>query len=108
MGAWACYYSDFPVVSIRDGAVRGRHNDVEGVRALAVAGFRVALSGGCGPDHDRLALTELGADRAHAVGQYRVVLPAVSRCRSPEHWTHDYSGRLPLVGLEAVTVGPNG
>ena len=27
------------------------------------------------PDHDRLALTELSADRAQTAGQYRVVLP---------------------------------
>ena len=73
--AWACYHTDFPVVCIRDGAVTGWHNDVKGVRALAVAGSRVALFGGYGPDHDRLALTELGTDRAQPTGQYRVVLP---------------------------------
>ena len=75
MCAWACYDSDFPVVCIHDGAVRGWHNDIKGASALAVAGSRVALFGGYGPDHDRLALTELGADRAHPSGQYRVVLP---------------------------------
>ena len=73
--AWACYDSDFPVVCIRDGAVTGWHNEIKGVRALAVAGSRVALFGGYGPDHDRLALTELGTDRAQPTGQYRVVLP---------------------------------
>jgi hypothetical protein len=72
---WACYYSDFPVVRIRDGAVTGWHNDVKGASALAVAGYRVALSGGYGPDHDRLAVTELDAERAHLVSEYRVVLP---------------------------------
>jgi hypothetical protein len=30
-----------------------------------VADSRVALSGGYGPDYDRLALTELSADRLH-------------------------------------------
>ena len=73
--AWACYYSDFPVVRIRDGAVTGWHNDIRGASALAVAGSRVALFGGYGPDHDRLALAELGADRAQPAGEYRVVLP---------------------------------
>ena len=72
--AWACYYADFPVVCIRDGAVTGWHNDIKGASALAVAGSRVALFGGYGPDHDRLALTELGADRAQPAGEYRVVL----------------------------------
>ncbi len=71
---WACYYSDFPVVCIRDGTVTGWHNDITGARALAVAGYRVALFCGYGPDHDRLALTELGADRAQPAGEYRIVL----------------------------------
>lgn len=73
--AWACYYTDFPVVRIRDGAVTGWHNEIRGASALAVAGSRVALFGGYGPVHDRLALTDLGADRAQPAGQYRVVLP---------------------------------
>ena len=60
---------------IRDGAVTGWHNDIQGASALAVAGSRVALFGGYGADHDRLALTELSADRAQPAGQYRVVLP---------------------------------
>jgi hypothetical protein len=72
---WACYDSGFPIVRIRDGVVRGWHNDITGVQALAVAGSRVALYGGYGPDHDRLALTELGSDRAEPASQYRVVLP---------------------------------
>ena len=74
-GAWACYDSAFPVVRIRDDAVRSWHNDIQGASALAVAGSRAALFGGYGPDHDRLALTELSAGRARPAGQYRVVLP---------------------------------
>ena len=58
---WACYDSDFPVVRIRDGAVTGWHNNIKGASALAVAGSRVALFGGYGPDHDRLAVTELAS-----------------------------------------------
>ena len=72
---WACYDSDFPVVRIRDGAVTGWHNDIKGAGALAVAGSRVALFGGYGPDHDRLAVTELDTGRARPDGEYRVVLP---------------------------------
>ena len=74
MCAWACYDSDFPVVCIRGDAVTGWHNDIKGVSALAMAGSRVALFGGYGPDYDRLALTELGTDRAEPAGEYRVVL----------------------------------
>jgi len=72
---WACYDSDFPVVRIRDDAVTGWHNDIKGASALAVAGSRVALFGGYGPNHDRLAVTELDAGRARLSGEYRVVLP---------------------------------
>ena len=75
MCIWACYYSDFPVVRIRDDIVTGWHNDTGGGRALAAAGSRVALCGGYGPDYDRLAQTELGADRAQLAGEYRIVLP---------------------------------
>ena len=73
--AWACYYSDLPVVRIRDCAVTGWHNDITGASALAVAGSRVALFGGYGPGHDRLAITTLDADHARLDGEYRVVLP---------------------------------
>ena len=40
-----------------------------------MTGSRVGLFGGYGPDYDRLALIELGADRAEPAGEYRVVLP---------------------------------
>ncbi len=73
--AWACYDSDFPIVCICDGTVTGWHNDIKGASALAVAGSRVALFGGYGPDHDRLALTELRPDRAQPASEYRMVLP---------------------------------
>ena len=72
---WACYDSDYPVVRIRDDIVTGWDNDIKGPGALAVAGSRVALFGGYGPDHDRLALTLLSADRAQLAGEYRIVLP---------------------------------
>ena len=73
--AWACYYSDFPVVLIRGDRVTGWHNDVQGAKALAVAESRVALFGGYGPDYDRLAVTALDGDRARPAGEYRIVLP---------------------------------
>ena len=73
--AWACYYSDFPVVRICDRAVTGWHNDVKGASALAVAGSRMAMFGGYGANRDRLAAAELGADRAEPTGEYRIVLP---------------------------------
>jgi hypothetical protein len=74
-GTWACYDSGFPVVRIRDGIVTGWHNGIRGASALAVAGSRVALAGGYGPDRDRLAVTGLGQDRARPAGEFRLVLP---------------------------------
>jgi hypothetical protein len=39
---WACYYSDFPVVCIRDGAVTGWRNEIKGASALARSYLAVA------------------------------------------------------------------
>jgi hypothetical protein len=72
---WACYDSDYPIVRIRDGKVRGWHNDVKGPAAMAAAGSRVALVGGGRANRDRLAVTGLGAERAELAGEYRLVLP---------------------------------
>lgn len=52
--AWACYYSGFPIVEIRDGEIAGWRNDVSGARALLVDGQHVALVGGYGPHRDRI------------------------------------------------------
>jgi hypothetical protein len=72
---WASYDSDYPIVRIRDDNVSGWHNDIKGPAALAAAGSRVALFGGGRANHDRLAVTDLGADRAELAGEYRLVLP---------------------------------
>ncbi len=48
--AWACYYTDFPVVRVQAGTITGWHNTIAGgAKAIAVAGGIVALSGGYGP-----------------------------------------------------------
>ncbi|MEV0675896.1 hypothetical protein AB0I60_05160 [Actinosynnema sp. NPDC050436] len=73
--AWTCYYTDFPVVRIHNGTVTGWHNDIEGAKALAVGGSRIALYGGYGPDHDRLVVGVLSDDRLHVTGEYRLVRP---------------------------------
>ncbi|MFJ8039513.1 hypothetical protein ACIRBX_03235 [Kitasatospora sp. NPDC096147] len=60
--AWACPYTDFPVVEIRpDRAARGEppvrvwSNRIRSATALAVHGDRVVLFGGSGEHQDRLA-----------------------------------------------------
>ncbi|GAA1042337.1 hypothetical protein GCM10009566_43640 [Streptomyces murinus] len=58
--AWACPYTDFPLVEIRPGRpVRVRANRVRGAHAVAVHGERVAFYGGYGEERDRLAHGEL-------------------------------------------------
>ena len=73
-GTWLSYDADYPVVRIQDGTVTGWHNDVKGIRALAVVGSRVTLFGGGRADRDRLAIAELTGDRARLDCEYRIVL----------------------------------
>ncbi len=72
---WTCYDPGFAVIAIRDGTRTGWHNDITGVSALAAEGSRVALFGGYGPDHDRLALARLDDTRTQLVAEFRIVLP---------------------------------
>lgn len=73
---WACYYTDFPVVRVRNGKVDGWHNTLfHGSRALAVGDTTVALYGGYGPDHDVLVVAGLGQGSLRKLAEYRVVLP---------------------------------
>ncbi|WP_318218927.1 hypothetical protein [Streptomyces sp. SCL15-6] len=61
--AWACTYTDFPLVEIRPDrggrSVKVWTNHVRGARAVAVHGQRVAFYGGYGKERDRLAHAEL-------------------------------------------------
>ncbi|MBM9624738.1 hypothetical protein [Streptomyces zhihengii] len=61
--AWACPYTDFPLVEIRparvERPVRVWANRIRGAKAVAVHGSRVAFYGGYGEEGDRLAHAEL-------------------------------------------------
>ncbi|MER6775033.1 hypothetical protein ABT389_35525 [Streptomyces bacillaris] len=58
--AWACTYTDFPLVEIRpDRPVRVWPNHVRGAKAVAIHGERVAFYGGYGEEVDRLTRGEL-------------------------------------------------
>ncbi|WP_228181694.1 hypothetical protein [Streptomyces anulatus] len=58
--AWACTYTDFPLVEIRpDRPVRVWPNQVRGAKAVAIHGERVAFYGGYGEEMDRLTRGEL-------------------------------------------------
>lgn len=74
--AWACYYSDFPVVKVEDGEVTTWRNDLaHGARSIIVDDYRVGLAGGNRPVRDRLVVGELSDGDARAAGRYRLVLP---------------------------------
>ncbi|SDL29935.1 hypothetical protein [Streptomyces indicus] len=61
--AWACPYTDFPLVEIRPDRthrpVRVWANRVRGARAVAVHGERIAFYGGYGDEWDRLVRGEI-------------------------------------------------
>ncbi|NMO53955.1 hypothetical protein HH310_22585 [Actinoplanes sp. TBRC 11911] len=74
--AWACYYTDFPVVRVQHGQVTSWRNELaSGVRGLIVDDGRVALVGGYSGHRDRLVVAELGDGALREVGRYRLVLP---------------------------------
>ncbi|WP_309110783.1 hypothetical protein [Saccharothrix sp.] len=73
--AWTCYYTEFPVVRVRDGKVTRWDNDITGVRALAVVGRRVGLFGGYEEDRDRLVVGWLDGDRLRVTAHHRLTLP---------------------------------
>lgn len=72
--AWACYYSDFPIVRIHDGHVSGWLNEVGGASCLVTDGTHAALLGGYGPDRDRIVGGTLTEETFDAEGQARLVL----------------------------------
>lgn len=73
--AWTCYYTDFPIVRVHEGALTGWHGDGIAAKALITDGSRIALYGGYGADRNRLVTGELTDDRMRSTAQYRLVLP---------------------------------
>lgn len=108
---WTCYYTDFPIVRIRDGAVTGWRNQVEGAKALVVSGTRVGLFGGYRPHTDRFVVGELADQAMRVVDEYRLVLPdgaplpahpaVIGRAAVLHVLTADHWYRLPLDDIPA-------
>ncbi|MFF3920755.1 hypothetical protein ACFYZB_46705 [Streptomyces sp. NPDC001852] len=74
--AWACPYTDFPLVEIRpDRPVRVWSNRIRGAHAVAVHGDRVAFYGGYGEERDRLAHAELTATSVEPTDASLLILP---------------------------------
>lgn len=61
--AWACLYTDFPILRIGEtGPMRLWKSEIAGANAIAVDGQHVVLAGGYGDDRARLALLRLKAE----------------------------------------------
>jgi len=73
--AWACCYSSFDVIRIRDGVVRSWRNKVEGARGIAVDGDSIAFYGGYRTEHDRLAIGRLGDADVSIGATTRLTMP---------------------------------
>lgn len=72
---WACCYSAFDVMRIRDGVVQSWGNEVEGARAIVAGDDIVALFGGYGKDHDRLVIGQLDDDELSVDVTTRLTMP---------------------------------
>lgn len=70
---WACYYSGFPIVRIRDGKRTFWSNHVAGASAIAVKDGLVLLGGGYGDDANRMTLVRLDRRSSRELG--RIELP---------------------------------
>ncbi|MAT05209.1 MAG: hypothetical protein CL424_09220 [Acidimicrobiaceae bacterium] len=76
--AWACYYTDFPVVHARpDGSVVGWLTDASGPHALVVdERGTVGLIGGCRGLFDRLIMVDISEDGiASTSATYKLAMP---------------------------------
>jgi hypothetical protein len=73
--AWACYYTDFPIICVTAGAVSGWRNEVAGARALAVNDQQVALVGGYSGERDRAVVGSLGEGTFEVERELRLTMP---------------------------------
>ncbi|UWE09162.1 hypothetical protein [Actinacidiphila bryophytorum] len=77
--AWACPYTDFPLVAIRPEhplrPVTVWTNRIRGAKAVAVHGSRVVFYGGYGAEEDRLTHAELTATSVEATDVSSLTLP---------------------------------
>ncbi|NUS43583.1 MAG: hypothetical protein HOQ24_07850 [Mycobacteriaceae bacterium] len=71
---WACYYTDFPIVRIRDGQIRAWRSG-RAAHAVLADGDAVALARGYGADHDWIAAGRLDGGEAHFGPDRRMVMP---------------------------------
>lgn len=75
-GAWACYYTDFPIVFIdSDWRIRAWRTEITGGRALAVDRGKVLVYGGYREQRTRCSLLDLEGSSAQTVADVSLALP---------------------------------
>ncbi|MES9807104.1 hypothetical protein [Streptomyces cinereoruber] len=107
--AWACPYTDFPLLEIRTGEpVRVRTNTVRGAKAVAVHGGRVAFFGGYAEERDRIAygeLTEASVEPTDAALLTRADGGALGRRRVVARGSRVYVQEEPLTEWGVLDLG---
>jgi hypothetical protein len=84
--AWACYYTDFPIVRVGDGRVSSWNNQIAGAKHLLVApGHGAALVGGWTGARWRIGAGRLGAVEFDITAQFRLTMPDGSEPPSDTH-----------------------
>ncbi|SOE07794.1 hypothetical protein [Streptomyces sp. Ag109_G2-15] len=74
--AWACPYTDFPLLEVgEDQVVRVRQNPVRGASGLAVLGEQAVFFSGYGDEHDRIVDCRLTETCVEPVAESRLVRP---------------------------------
>ncbi|GAA0989669.1 hypothetical protein GCM10009555_074000 [Acrocarpospora macrocephala] len=73
--AWACYYTDFPIVRVRAGTITGWANEVKGAHALVVADGSAVLIGGYGEDRHRVVAGTIEGEAFSPHRHARLVMP---------------------------------
>jgi hypothetical protein len=73
--AWACTYTDFPILACSQRGSRWWTTHLSGSRAIAVERTYVVAAGGYAEDGNKVVLLRIGEDRASAVGEWRLPLP---------------------------------
>ncbi len=111
--AWACYYTDFPIVRVRpDGSSVGWLSDARGPHSLVVsAGETVGLIGGYDGLFDRITLVDISDDAvAPSKATYQLTIPDSSELPSDAYvigrghrvhvFAHDRWFSLEIDGLD--------
>lgn len=74
--AWACTYTDFPILKCGDGAERWWRTSLQGPTAIAVNDDLVLAAGGYGKDGNQVVLVRLHGETVVELGRWRLPFEA--------------------------------